>query len=101
VAASNDDLGLVHKLMTQWCLDLLRGDLKELKLVKGPDGEVVEQEVTIRPSAAELSVIRAFLKDNDITGDSETNRELAELQNRLQQRVIPRPFNPEVDLGTH
>lgn len=100
MAASNADLSKVHQLLTAWCLDLLEGRLKETKVTKTPDG-VVETEVTIRPTAAELAVIRAFLKDNNITGDEETSAELLALRDKLSKRVIPRPFDPEKDLGTH
>ena len=61
--ADDKRLGLLHNLTATWAIDLLEGRVTETYI----DKEGNEQTRTLRATAAELSVIRAFLKDNNIT----------------------------------
>lgn len=97
--ADASTLGGIHTLFATWCADLLAGKLKHT------DSE--GNETVIRPSAAELSVIRAFLKDNNITAAPVRGGALDKLREQLEARrkgsklAASLPFNPETDLTGH
>ena len=82
-------LETVHQLMVAWCMDALTS--------RDPE--------TNRPTltAAEASVIRAFLKDNDILQAPEEGTAIAALRDKLAaQGRIPKPaaaIDPLLDLG--
>lgn len=67
MAASEAELGRVHSLMAQWCT-----------------ARLTDSENPV--SASEMAVIRAFLKDNDITADASQNEELQAMTAALQRR---------------
>lgn len=75
MAASESTLGLVHKLTTQFMLGRLQDE-------ENP------------PTAAELSVIVKFLKDNGINADPEENPELQKLRAAVNDNVLNFPFKP-------
>lgn len=95
--ADRSALEEVHRLFTEDCLKLLRGELTEE--IVGKDGEVRER--VIRASAAEMSVIRAFLKDNDVTAPAAKGTALEALREKMAQRRAQRvPAKvDEKDLG--
>jgi hypothetical protein len=82
-AADEASLGTLHRLMAEQFRKLLAGELTR-PIYK--DGEHVGDE-TLTATAAELSVIRAFLKDNEITVAPDTGSALDELRKRLAQGV--------------
>lgn len=94
-AASEDQLGLIHKQLTEWAIDLLSGNLTETTF----DKEGNPHERVLRPSAAELAVIRAFLKDNDIRAVAGEDNAVARLKKKLEeQRQRRQGFDPARDL---
>lgn len=91
-AASEDKLGLIHDLTAEWALTVLAG---RDKIVKDEEGkETVVKEL---PSAAELAVIRAFLKDNDITCAPGGDTKLEELRRKIAESRAPKPATGEFD----
>jgi len=94
---SQDDLSALHKLMTDNFSKLLRGEVKRA----GEDG----REYTVQPTASELAVIRAFLKDNNITAPIRKGGKLDELHKKLQEgqavRVRPATLPVAEDLTDH
>lgn len=94
---SQDDLSALHKLMTDNFTRLLKGEVKRVS----EDGK----EYTVVPTASELAVIRAFLKDNNITAPIRKGGKLDELHKKLQegQAVRQRPAALSVadDLAEH
>jgi hypothetical protein len=93
--ASADLLGAGHALLAQWCVDLLSGKL----VATNSEGK----ETVLRPTAAELSVIRAFFKDNNITAAPAKGNAIQALKEQLERKQHRRanlaPFNPETDIG--
>jgi hypothetical protein len=93
--ATTDDLSTVHKLLTDWCIRLLNGQLT--RPVTDSEGNVTE--VVVHPTASDLAVIRAFLKDNNITASPGSGNPLAELERALSaQSRAALQFDPEVGL---
>jgi hypothetical protein len=94
---SQDDLSALHKLMTDSFTKLLRGEVKRV------DDE--GKEHVVYPTASELAVIRAFLKDNNITAPIRKGGKLDELHKKLQegQAVRARPATLPIadDLADH
>lgn len=95
--ASDKRLGLIHNLTAEWALSLLDGTATEE--VIDAQGEIKLRKV--RPSAAEMAIVRAFLKDNNITcAPSDDNalgrlqQKLAEKQGRRAPPVLPRLTSP-------
>jgi hypothetical protein len=93
-AASEDSLGTLHRLMTEQFTKLLNGELTRPTFNK--DGERGEDEVIVA-TAAELSVIRAFLKDNEITASMEEGTALDQLRQKLAGAREGRPAMPASD----
>lgn len=90
-SADADKLGSLHNLMAEQFRKLLAGELKD------------SEGATIYATAAELSVIRAFLKDNNVTCAPSKTNALGKLQEQLAARqrkaVVPvKPFDPETDM---
>lgn len=74
MAASNDRLGNLHALfVSYWELRFLQASMKG------------EQAVPL--SAAELAVVRAFLKDNSIFGDPDASGDLDELAKTMRNQL--------------
>lgn len=78
------ELQSVHASFAQWCLDTLNAR----------DPETGRYLLT----AAEASVIRAFLKDNDITQPPVAGTAIHALREKLKQSGRA-PVNPALDLG--
>lgn len=93
-AASEAALGTLHRLMAEQFNRLLAGELKKDILDK--EGNKVGEEV-LMATAAELSVIRAFLKDNEITVAPNQGDALDKLRQRLADGVQGRPAMPVAD----
>jgi hypothetical protein len=102
-AASEDTLALIHDGLARWALRLLSGELKQT--VTDKDGKA--HEVAIQPTASELAVIRAFLKDNEITCPPGGDTAMQELRRKIEDQRRARgastpapstPFDPERDL---
>jgi hypothetical protein len=83
-AADEASLGTLHRLMAEQFRKLLAGELT--RPIYDKDGKHTGDEV-LKATAAELSVIRAFLKDNEITVAPDTGSALDELRKRLAQGV--------------
>lgn len=94
--ASDSVLGLIHTLTAEWAISLLKGESKTA-VVNKETGEVTE--VTLRPSAADIAVIRAFLKDNNITCVPSDDNALGKLQRELESKQNKRtpPVLPKLD----
>jgi len=92
--ASEDKLGIVHDLMTEVALGILRAT------EKCEDGTVI----ALKPSAADMAWIRAFLKDNDITCAPGQDNAIGKLKEELAKQRAARQsptgaaFNPATDL---
>lgn len=85
MAANEKRLSAVHEALTDWAL-----------------GALSARDEDNRPTltAAEAAVIRAFLKDNDITCPPEQGTKIAELKRKLEdQRRVPAKVDPALDLG--
>lgn len=72
MAASKDELGTLHAAVAQ-----------ALTVAVKP---VVVDEVEVPPSAAHIMAAITFLKNNNITADAQTNKELADLGAALAAR---------------
>jgi hypothetical protein len=83
--ASEGELGTLHALMTEQFRKLLAGEIVRKWKEKDSEGNEVEKEEVLVPTAAELSVIRAFLKDNEITAVANKGGALDELQKKLNE----------------
>jgi hypothetical protein len=81
-SANEDALGTLHRLMTEQFLLLLGGKLT--RPIFDKEGRETGKE-TLTATAAELSVIRAFLKDNEITAAMDEGSALDQLRQRLAQ----------------
>lgn len=72
---------------------------KLAEVLKDAVAETVDEEGRVQaPNAAILSVARQFLKDNAITADLEKNKDLSELDERLN--ALP-SFDDEEDGPAH
>ncbi len=98
--ASREDLSLAHKLFADWVLALLNGQLTEEYTDK--EGNVHTR--VLRPTAAEMAVIRAFLKDNQITAPAAKGNSLEKLQEALEAKrrrgsplPVARPDLPDLN----
>jgi hypothetical protein len=75
MAGNANEMDLIHQLLTRNFIDMLQ---------KGVQFYDKEGNVNHRPiNAAELNTIRQFLKDNNISADSEFNGSLKELEDEL------------------
>lgn len=102
MAASEKVLGEIHDATSKWCRLILEGVPlldKEGSAVLKEDG----QPWLVPPSAAHLTVIRAFLKDNEITCDPTNDSSVDALRKKLEERrrrekgaVV---IDPMMDLG--
>lgn len=93
MAASNEVLGEIHTLLAALYREMLHG--REEPLVV--NGEVLLDKETgepimrkVYPTAAELSTINAFLKNNNITAGSGGQDELAKLKKLMDERTKAR-----------
>lgn len=75
--ADNGKLGTVHDKFATWAVQRLEAE---------PDPETGTGAMT----AAEASVIRAFLKDNNITAVPSEDNALGELERKLKERRAKR-----------
>jgi hypothetical protein len=93
--ASDSTLGLIHNLTAEWAISLLEGKATAA-VVDKETGEVTQ--VPIRPSAADIAVIRAFLKDNNITCVPSDDNAIGRLQKTLEDKQNRRkPTLPKLD----
>jgi hypothetical protein len=81
-SAKEDALGTLHRLMTEQFTKLLNGEVT--RPIYDKEGNKVGDEV-LTASAAELSVIRAFLKDNEITASMDEGSALDLLRKKLAE----------------
>lgn len=65
-AASKEAMEVLHALLTDEFVKILKEGVKVKVTVKDDDGNDVDSVETITPSSAQLNVIRQFLKDNNI-----------------------------------
>jgi hypothetical protein len=80
--ATIDELGAIHSGMADWCKLVLQGIPLldgEGRAVLKPDG----QPWLVPPSAAHLSVIRQFLKDNSVEALPAKGSPLGSLASKL------------------
>lgn len=103
MAATNEALGEIHSLLASLYRELLQGR-EEMIVV---NGEVLIDPATeqprmrkVFPTAAELSTINAFLKNNNITaaggGGQEELEKLKQLmaeRTKGRQPVLPDPYD--------
>ncbi|WYW03625.1 terminase small subunit [Pseudomonas phage vB_PpuP-Luutsna-3] len=85
MSASSDRLGSLHEMFTGYW---------ELRMRQAMDPD---PEVRIPISAAEQSVIRAFLKDNGVQADVTGNKELEQLDGELRKATAGLVSNDEMD----
>lgn len=67
MAAQSAKLGLLHEVFTEYCMSLLTQTNGEGK--------------RLLPSAAEAAVVRAFLKDNNVTADPDAANDVKDVAN--------------------
>lgn len=94
MAASNEVLGEIHTLLAALYKELLQGREEHVVvngevLVDKETGEPIMRKVY--PTAAELSTINAFLKNNNITAGSGGQDELEKLKKLMAERTKARP----------
>lgn len=77
--ASDADLGDLHALVALVLGSKLKAPLYD------SEGEPIPGTEYCGATAAEISVAVAFLKNNNITADPETNKGLEDLRKRLQE----------------
>lgn len=83
MAASDTELGEVHKALTQWALEALQAR----------DKDTGRSLLT----ASEAAVIRAFLKDNDIQAPPGANKDLDDLRAKLASQGRGPKVDPTLD----
>jgi hypothetical protein len=81
-SANEAALGTLHRLMTEQFQKLLAGEIT--RPIYDKEGKLVGNEV-LYATAAELSVIRAFLKDNEITASMDEGSALDLLRRKLAE----------------
>jgi len=81
MAASDQQLGALHKKLTEVLSEALDGQVVEG--YEDPETGEVEEEMRIPPSASVMTVVAKFLKDNEITCDVEQNDQLSEMRDKL------------------
>ena len=84
MAASDQQLGALHKKLTEVLSEALDGQVVEG--YEDPETGEVEEEMRIPPSASVMTVVAKFLKDNEITCDIAQNDQLADMTRRLQEK---------------
>lgn len=77
MAASSDRLGGLHEMFTAYWEARMR------QMTEGVEDEETGKIVRIPLSAAELAVLRAFLKDNNVTADPADDKGLKDLAGEL------------------
>lgn len=77
MAASSDRLGSLHELFTSYW------ELRMKQMTEGVEDEESGAIIRIPLSAAELAVLRAFLKDNNVTADPADDKALKSLAGEL------------------
>lgn len=98
-AATEQDLGKIHAGLTQLFSRILKGYDTKMSLAEkvleaaDPEDELISTllAVDIEPSPAMLSAISRFLKDNDISMDSEQLDKLSAQEERLKNKQRNRP----------
>jgi hypothetical protein len=98
-AATEKNLGNLHSTLTTIFTRVLQGYLDKLdKAQEAFNSDEFNSEImseleylSIEPSPAMLSAIAKFLKDNNISYDSEQIDELSELEQRLRNKKANRP----------
>lgn len=87
MAANSEILGEIHNALANEFLDLLTNGIPVDKTDAA--GNVVT--MNRKPTAAEYSVIVAFLKANSITADIEENDALTMLKKKMEEKRKNRP----------
>ena len=97
-ASTEGQLGSLHAKLTALFTQILDRYERQLDAEAKIDPEAVQEELlealladTMLPSPAMLSAIAKFLKDNEITLESETVSELSEMEERLAAKQRNRP----------
>lgn len=76
--ATSEDLGVLHGATTKILTEVLTNGVK----VMDKEGEVV----SLTPSAAYIMASATFLKNNNITADPATNKNLEDLRSALDRK---------------
>jgi hypothetical protein len=84
MAASEGALGELHDKVATTLSKMLDG--KVLPAVTDEDGNVLQEEVVMEPSAAVLTASIQFLKNNNITCAPGENNALGELEAKMRKR---------------
>ena len=97
-AASEKKLGALHSAMTSIFTRILNGYEKKYDVLDAAQKDAVGDELAselmemaFEPNPAMLSAITKFLKDNEITYDSEELDNLGALERKLADRKANRP----------
>ena len=97
-AASEKKLGALHNAMTSIFTRILEGYEKKYDAMDAIQKEAVGDELVselmemaFEPNPVMLAAIAKFLKDNEITYDSEELDELGALERKLAERKANRP----------
>ena len=98
-AATEQQLGKLHSNLASILTKVLAGYEKKMELVQqvldaaDPEDEMISVllQQNIEPSPAMLSAVAKFLKDNEISVDSQELNELSAQEERLANRKRNRP----------
>lgn len=86
MAAPSAKLGLLHELFTEFQIHLLTRTFTD------PETGVTEK---VFPSAAEMAVIRAFLKDNNVQADPDAANDVKDVANFARQALVDCGLNTD------
>lgn len=92
-ASTEVALGNLHNKLTQLFLKILKKYENDLDAIQNAGDELLDELVAegMMPSPAMLSAISKFLKDNEISIDSEDVNQLSEMEERLANKRKARP----------
>ena len=88
MAAKEDELGVIHDKLCRVLDKALDGQVLPAELDE--EGNVVNPESWIPPSAAILTVVAKVLKDNNITCAPSKDNAIGELQRKQEERAAAR-----------
>lgn len=92
MSATSKTLGTLHELFAQYWMDRMTQKVE----VYNSDGEVIDTKV-VPLTAAEASVLRAFLKDNNVAADPDANKDVESLGAALRAATAGEVSTTEMD----
>lgn len=82
--ANIDQLGEIHAGVAKWCIAKLEEEVPVMTMTpQGPVDTGIRKKAAV---AADIAQMRAFLNDNKVTADVDTNKGLGELKGKLAHK---------------